>query len=149
MQEEEKYSDHRMSKIISKNWVVPSTLIIGIDVSILLFILEYSKLLTILLMITGITVILSIFCLIFNLIWWLALSQINEDADSDTIELIDKMHLNTWLIGLFSFLLSISFLCFTKSIILGIVSILFTLLLLLIYKGLIKELLDIRHTQKR
>jgi len=113
------------SPVLSKDWLVPSTLIIGICVSIVIFVLTTPSYLTNLLLATAITSIISISLLMFNLLWVIGFLDTEfikpHELENTSPNYLQNIHYSTLFIGMFFFMISLSLLCFTKSLALGII----------------------------
>lgn len=109
---------------VLRDWLIPSTLLLGICVSIILYVVASSPL-TKLLISSAITASVSTSAFILNLILIFgALGDVEMDKYQQEVpsRWFDRAY-TTSLIGIITFAISLALLCFAKSLLLGISSV--------------------------
>jgi membrane-associated HD superfamily phosphohydrolase len=107
---------------VARDWLIPSTLIIGICVSIILYIFSLNELTT-LLKLSAIASLLSMMLLTYNILHlFMVIGDMEFSQYSKTVPTYyEGLTYILSLSGMLTFLLSICLLCFSRSILVGIV----------------------------
>jgi uncharacterized membrane protein len=119
MSNNELYLREREVRVL-RDWLIPSTLIIGICISIILYILTLNQI-TSLLKCSAIASLVSISLLAFNLLFIFGvLGKIDLDkyGEESPVSYFHATYIIS-LIGILAFMVSLSLLCFTRSLLLG------------------------------
>jgi len=117
---------------VLRDWVIPSTLIIGICVSIILYIFALTEL-TKLLKASAIGSLLGVAFLIYNLLHIFGVLGSIEEYQKDPPDKEFYISYLFSLLGILAFMLSLSLLCLAKSLFLGVFSIVISVLVFIVF----------------
>jgi len=117
---------------VLRDWVIPSTLIIGICISIILFVFSSTEL-TKLLKASAIALLLGVAVLVYNLLHIFGCLGFIEESQEDISDAYFHIAYIISLFGILAFMVSLSLLCLAKSLAIGIFSVVVSTLVFIIF----------------